>query len=177
MRVDRNTLHRAFFRASLMLACALSCGPSVANAQVEHVRPVDWSRFGRAAPFQHGDEFGQKLARLLQLQSRYVLAEIDRDYKAYEDLPAFPGVEYYYPFERGGSTEHGVRPLGDLALGIAVMLKTGIFSPATAKVDEAEAVRRVELAIRGIAFTNRSNRAKGRNWGGRGNTRTCWQAA
>jgi hypothetical protein len=106
-----------------------------------------------------------------------VLAEIDRDYKAYEDLPAFPGVAYYYPFERDGSTEYGIRPLGDLALGVAVMLKTSSYAPETAKVDDAEALRRVELAIRGIAFTHRANRAQGRTWGGRCNNSTCWQAA
>jgi hypothetical protein len=154
----------------------LCCAP-YARAQGADVRPIDWSKVATGPAVKPGDDFGQKLAKHLQLHSRYVLAEIDRDYQGADDLPEFPGVEYYYPFGRHEATEHCVRPLGDLALGIAVMLKTGIYSPETAKVSRAEAVRRVELAIRGIAITHRAHRKQGRNWGGRGTDSKRWQAA
>lgn len=156
---------------------ALTCAPMLAAEPVELVRPVDWPTFGRAAPLQSGDAFGHKLVLLMQLHSRYVLAEIDRDYESFTDLPEFPRTEYFYPFKRRASTEHSIRPLGDLAYGIAVMLQTETYSSDVARVDKAEALRRAELAIRGVAFTHRANRKSGRTWGGRCSNSTCWQAA
>ena len=170
--------HRPFGSALLILSYGLAFVATSANGQVPDVRPIDWSKIANGPAIQPGDEFGRKLVQLMQLHSRYVLAEIDRDYKSFKDLPEFPDVEYYYPFgRRDASTEHSIRPLGDLAYGVAVMLKTGTYSAEVAKVDVAESLRRTELAIRGIAFTHRANRKTGRTWGGRGSDRNRWQAA
>ena len=170
---------RVFAHTSAMLLVSLgvACGGSVARGQVEHVRPIPWSSFASGAAVQPGDAFGAKLVRLLQRQSGYVLSEVDRDYANRDDLPEYPGVAFYYPFGHHESTEQSIRPLGDFALGIAVLLKTGIYSSEAAGVDRDEALRRTELAIRGVAFTHCANRATGRNWGGRCDDSTCWQAA
>jgi hypothetical protein len=154
-----------------------ACGVSLADEPVEqHVRPIQWSKLVDGPAVQPSDAFGQKLVNLLQVHSRYVHAEIARDYQTAGDLPEYPGVAYYYPFGNHESTEESIRPLADMSLGIATMLKTGIYSPEAARISEKDALHQVELCIRGIAMTHRANRVKGRNWGGRCGNSTCWQA-
>jgi hypothetical protein len=160
-----------------LLAVVGAFGLSIAHGQVEQVRPIQWSKFKSGPSVLPGDDFGEKLVDLLQRHSRYVLRQIDHDYSIADDLPTFTGVKCYYPFAHHDSTEYSIRPLGDLALGIAVMLKTGIYSTKEAALDEKDALHRAELAIRGIALTHRANRMTGRNWGGRCSNSTCWQAA
>lgn len=161
---------------ALLFSLKLAAAIATAETPARWVVPIDWSAFdSQQVPT---DDFSTKLVTLLQRQSKYTLREIARDYNVETDMPGHEGQEYYYPYVKyPNSPEWSLRPLGTFALSTAIMLKTGIYDEEQAGVERAEALRRVELALRGIAYTHRANRKSGRNWGGRCGNRTCWQAA
>ena len=98
-----------------------------------------------------------------------------------EDLPGWDEVECYAPRfgEFGGQTyEQAVRPLAGFAYAMAAMLKTGIYDPSVTELTTADAMHRVELAIRGVAFTNVANAPTGpNNWGQELPFLQSWEAA
>jgi hypothetical protein len=159
-----------FFRGAIgvVLSCVLFSARI--EAQGAQVVPIDFSRFIGAQGLDPKDEIGAGLARIIQHQSRYLLKWLTADHEIKSDLLEWKGVPCYYPvFSHGW--EQSVRPLAHISWGVAVAIKTGIYSPEIAGISEADAITRLELAIRGVAFTHRVNTASGKRWG------DMWQSA
>jgi len=171
----RSRLARGFF-VGLLHCLWLS---SLAEAQSEHVQPIDWSRYSNISGVRPDDAFGQKLVDVIQKQSKYVMQEIHdpTNYIIDNDYPENPGVPFYYAFTAGRGYEQSLRPLSNFAYGMAVMLQTGIYDGGVSGVSADNALDRAILAINGVALCHRSNRLEGYRWGGRGTDSSRWQAA
>jgi len=153
----------SFALLSLLLSARL-------DAQGEQIVPIDMSRFTGVRGVDSKDEIGAGLARILRYQSRHLLRWLAADHEIKSELPEWKGVPCYYPaFNHGW--EQSVRPLSHIAWGVAVTIMTGVYSPEIAGISQAEAIARLELAIRGAAFTHLVNTASGKRWG------DMWQSA
>ena len=150
-------------RQGCLLRLATSLWPVVATCaippsgfcrEVEHVQPVDWTRYAAVTGVRSNDTFGQTLATVLQNEARYELKWVAAEQTLVTNLPGWEGVECYAPRFDAYNYECAVRPLAGFAYGMAAMLKTGIYSPAVGGLSCAEALHRTELAIRGVAFTH-----------------------
>lgn len=169
--------------ARIMAAAMLCCffaGP--ATAQTQYVEPIDWSRFSQAIGAVPQDAFGQKLVTLIQKHSKYALWEINQptNYSVHSDFQEHIGTPFYWPYTRGANHEQSIRPLSNLAIGTAIMLKTGIYDADVAGVSADEALHRAVLAINGAALTHRGNGSTNNHrWGGGGfgTDNSRWQSA
>lgn len=155
----------------LAIAAFAVCLPAASYGQTQFVQPVDWTRFAGKTGVQSGDVFGQTLATVLRNEARYELNWVHADQQVVNNLPGWNGVDCYYPEFGTYGYEQAVRPLTGFAYSMAGMLKTGIYSPSVGGLSNADALHRVELAIRGVAFTNNANMASGHRWG------AGWQTA
>ncbi len=151
--------------------------PMDAFCQTEYVRPVVWRNYKDNLGVRPGDSFGRTLASILQREARYELRWVHADHQIVRDLPGWQGVECYYPKFHTYGYEQAVRPLGSFAYSMAGILKTGIYSPEVAGLSTAEAIRRVELAVRGAALTNVVNAPTGDRWGQGLPAAQLWEAA
>jgi hypothetical protein len=159
---------RWFGQALLVWLVLARCG----LAQSEGVQAVDWSRFADIKGVDDGDAFGKSLAVVLQNQSRFLFGWIESQYPIKEDSKGGK----VYSFSSG--TEGKVRPLAHFAWGNAILLKTGIYDSAVTGVSPGDALRRTELAIRGVAMTHRANNLDTKTAWGQGLKRPrSWQAA
>jgi hypothetical protein len=122
--------------------------------QIEHVRPVDWTRYAAMMGVRSNDAFGQTLATILQNEARYELRWVGAEQRLTNNLLGWDGVECFLPRFDAYNYECAVRPLTGFAYGMAAMLKTGIYSPGAGGLSRDEAMHRTELAIRGAAFTH-----------------------
>lgn len=159
-----------FFTGAIWVGLMFVLFSARLEARGEQVVPIDFSRFSNAQGVAVKDEIGTGLARIVQYQSRYLLKWLAANHEVKSDLPEWKGVPCYYPAFRYG-WEQAVRPLSHISWGVAVMIKTGIYSSEIAGISQAEATTRLELAIRGAAFTHLVNTASGKRWG------DMWQSA
>ena len=162
MRSRYTRIRKPLWGAILLVAFFV---PMDAFCQTEYVRPVDWQNYADKLGARPGDSLGQTLASILQQEARYELKWVHADHQIVRDLPGWQGVECYYPKFHAYGYEQAVRPLGSFAYSMAGILKTGIYSPELAGLSTAEAIRRVELAVRGAALTNVANAPAGERWG------------
>ena len=124
------------------------------------------------------DAFGQMLTVLLQNEARYELRWVTADQTLVTNSPGWEGMEWYGPRFDAFNYECAVRPLTGFAYGMAALLKTGIYSPSVGGLSRADAIRRTELAIRGVAFTHIANTPsdyRGNRWGQ--GAAQSWEAA
>jgi hypothetical protein len=159
------------------IALGVFCWAAESHGQIEYVQPVDWTRYAANMGVRPGDAFGQTLATVLQNESRYELNWVNSDQQIANNLPGWEGVEYYCPKFSTYGYEQAVRPLASFAYAMAAMLKTGIYSPHVAGLSNADAIHRVELAIRGAALTSVANTTAGENWGQGLPAAQSWEAA
>ena len=140
------------------------------EVRIAEVVPIDCSRFAAAQGVDPQDKIGIGLAGIIQHQLRYLLEWIAANHETKSDLPEWRGIPCYYPaFSYGW--EQAVRPLAHISWGLAVAVKTGIYSTEITGISQTQAMVRLELAIRGAAFTHRVNTAEGMRWG------DMWQSA
>jgi hypothetical protein len=158
--------------AAKALLCVVVSGiglvPAEGYGQEQYVRPIDWTRYAGKTGVRQGDSFGQTLTTVLQNTSRYELNWLHNNHAIRSDVAGWEGVECYWPdFNSPSVYIEAERPLGAIVYSTAVQIKTGIYSPTVAGLSVAEAIRRTERAIRGVAFTNVVNAAPGATykWG------------
>ncbi|HOW73282.1 MAG TPA: hypothetical protein PKY77_22005 [Phycisphaerae bacterium] len=139
------------------------------------VEPVDWSRFAELMGMRSEDAFGQDLIGLVQRESGHLYDLIHSTYPL-EHYSYFGEAEGYRVNATG--LGNSLRTLAHFAWGNAVMIRTGVFDPSLASVSQGEALRRTELAIRGVAMTHIANNnvPKYYHWG-QGVRNRSWQAA
>jgi hypothetical protein len=126
--------------------------PVTAYGQIQYVRPIDWTRFSEAA--EPTGTFGQTMTTILRNEARYELGWVNTQ-PVTSNTPGWEGSSVYYPqFSSSYSIIEAQRPLASVAYGTAVQIKTGIFDADVAGVSADEAIRRAEMAIRGVAFSN-----------------------
>ena len=139
---------------------------------------MDWTRYATPTGVRSNDTLGQTLITVLQNEARYELKWLGAEQKLVNNLPGWEGVECYAPRFDAYNYECAVRPLTGFAYGMAALLKTGVYSPASGGLSRAEALHRTELAIRGVAFTHIVNTPSdygGHRWG-QGASQS-WEAA
>ncbi len=123
------------------------------------VVPVDWHRFHQPV---HPDTDYRDCARILQTNSRYNLAWLERTYPkdAARQMYIVPGVG-----------EQGIRAACSVAYGMAVLLKTGTYDAQAAGIPKQEAITRTIALIKGASAGYAVGEPKGHGWGDQ------WQSA
>ena len=145
----------------LAIAASAVSLPTASYGQTPFVQPVDWTRFADKMGVRAGDTFGQTLVTVLQNEARYELNWVNTDQQVVNNLPGWNGVDCYYPRFSDYGYESAVRPLTGFAYSMAAMLKTDIYSSSVGALSNADALHRVELAIRGAVFTHVANTPSG----------------
>jgi hypothetical protein len=171
MRTSARQLLHSTIIAVISLQAAAECG-----AQTHLVRPVDWSKYEAIKGVKADDEFGKLASVVLNNQSRYLFRWIESQYPLEKQSAGREELPFYSP-DLENTYEGRVRPLAQFAWGNAVLVRTGIFDPVAAGITEAEALRRTEWAIRGVALTHCAKKADGYRWGRGLSGRQAWQAA
>ena len=73
-----------------VLACAFPDGGFC--RQIEHVQPVDWTRYAAAMGVRSNDTIGQTLTAVLQNEARYELKWVAAEQTLVTNLPGWEGV-------------------------------------------------------------------------------------